>query len=364
MFELTNEQRKCFALPLVTDTWEKVEVKPNPYDLHYTYAYVDGLNVKKVIEIYDEPGHEKYVEYGVDETLSPDKTMLLPKTSKGKPKNFTSTNLSSRTPVGMGLSFNRGAVVISNHTSSQSYYKSFYDTVKVDTFADFEAWLDDWCKNTDDHDLEDVNEFAQRKRIHRKFKEGDFFRYKINRRLYGYGRIILDYARLRKEGVDFWDIFMGKPLCVAVYHIVTERTDVTPEELSGKMMLPSQMIMDNIFYYGECEIIGNLPLAEDEKNYTVHYGKSISTRTRGCVHYQCGRTFLTLEAPDEIYGDFRNKGIGWSLDISLPMLTECIKKHSNDPYWAMWYPWRTACDLRNPKHRDIFQRIKKQMGVE
>ena len=29
MFELTNAQRKCFALPPVLDTWNKVDVKAN-----------------------------------------------------------------------------------------------------------------------------------------------------------------------------------------------------------------------------------------------------------------------------------------------------------------------------------------------
>jgi len=42
MFELTNEQRKCFALPPVLDAWKRIEVKAGPYDDYVTYAYVDG----------------------------------------------------------------------------------------------------------------------------------------------------------------------------------------------------------------------------------------------------------------------------------------------------------------------------------
>lgn len=42
MFELTNEQRKCFALPPVLEGWEKVEVKASPYDDYVTYADLFG----------------------------------------------------------------------------------------------------------------------------------------------------------------------------------------------------------------------------------------------------------------------------------------------------------------------------------
>ena len=107
-----------------------------------------------------------------------------------------------------------------------------------------------WCLNTGEKELKDINEFANRTKIHQKFKEGDFFRYRINRSLFGYGRILVDYAQMRKKGIPFWDIFMGKPLCVAVYHIATTDSNLKPEQLLGKKMLPSQMIMDNIFYDG------------------------------------------------------------------------------------------------------------------
>ena len=95
MFELTNEQRKYFALPPVSDSWEKVEVKPNQTDMYYTYAYLDGQKIVKVIQVYDEPGYEIYREYGVNEMISEDRTKLLPKTVKGKPQNFTASNLES-----------------------------------------------------------------------------------------------------------------------------------------------------------------------------------------------------------------------------------------------------------------------------
>ena len=43
MFELTNEQRKFFALIPVSDKRERIEAKPSPYDKFKTYLYLDGI---------------------------------------------------------------------------------------------------------------------------------------------------------------------------------------------------------------------------------------------------------------------------------------------------------------------------------
>ena len=362
MFELTNEQRKCFAIPPILDSWKKVEVKASPYDHYVTYAFLDGLKIVKVIQVSDTAGHEMYQEFGVEQTLSEDGTKILPKTDKGKPQNFTSANLVKKTPIGMSLSFDRGYVDVVNNTADQCFYRSFYNAEEPETLEDFSVWVDNWCLNTGEKELKDINEFANRTKIHQKFKEGDFFRFRINRSLFGYGRILVDYTKMRKEGIPFWDVFMGKPLCVAVYHIATEDSNIAPEHLVHLQMLPSQMIMDNIFYYGECEIIGNMPISKDEDNYTVHYGKSIDMRKPNCVCYQSGKTFLTLEGESAF--DFSNKGIGWDLSVKLPILLECIRKKSNSPYWEMINSYQAEQDLRNPKFKKELKQIKKQMGIE
>ena len=74
MFELTNEQRKCFALPLVLDNWKKVEVKASPYDYYVTYAFLDGRKIVKVIQVSDTVGRDMFREFGVEQMLSDDGT--------------------------------------------------------------------------------------------------------------------------------------------------------------------------------------------------------------------------------------------------------------------------------------------------
>lgn len=364
MFELTNEQRKCFAIPPVLDTWEKIEVKAGPYDHCVTYAYLDGRRIVKIVQVSETRGQEMYSEYGVDQMLSENGTKILPKTEKGKPQNFTAPNLIKKTPLGMSLLCDRGYVYVMNNTADRDYYRSNYEDVWVYTLRDLSNWVDDWCRNTGEKELAEINEFANRPKIHQKFSEGDFFRYRIRRNLYGYGRIMVDYAKMRKDGVPFWDVFMGKPLCVAVYHIATDDPNVTPEQLVRLKMLPSQMVMDNIFFYGECEIIGNMPLSPKEDNFTIHYGNSIDARKPNYTYYQCGKTFVALEGKKELYDNFMNHGIGWDLNVELPILLECIKHNSNDPYWNMIKQWRANQDLRNPKFKKELKQIKKQMGVK
>ncbi|MBQ8146007.1 MAG: immunity 26/phosphotriesterase HocA family protein [Clostridia bacterium] len=363
MYELTNEQRKCFALPAVKEEWKRIEVKKGPYDTYDTYAYLDGQQIMKVIQVYDVPGQEIYREYSVNQSISVDGTKLLPKTSKGKMQNFIASYLENKTPVGMAISFNRDYVAVVNNDSEQCYYRSAYSNEKIESLNDFKVWVEEWCKNTGEKELADINDFSKRKRVHQKYREGDFFRFKINRSLYGYGRILLNFDQMRKDGTKFWEIFMGKPLCVAVYHMATPNPNVSPEELLSKKMLPSQMIMDNIFYYGECDIIGNLPIEENEKDYPIHYGKSISLREPNTINYQCGKTFVSRKFKKEL-GEFRNGGIGWDLNVKLPILNECINSNSNEPYWEMISPYEANQDLRNPKFRDLLKQIKHQMRIK
>lgn len=363
MFELTNEQRKCLGLPFAADTWEKIKVKPSPYDGFSTFAYLDGSKIEKVILFSDAPAHAAYREFQVDAMLSDNGQMILPKTEKGKPRLFTSSNLLKCTPIGMSFNYGEGSLSVTNNTSQQSYYCSAYDDVTLDGFCALEKWLENWCKGSGEKEQLEIAEFATNKRIHQKYKEGDFFRFRINRNLFGYGRILLDFAKMRKEKKPFWDIFMGKPLCVAVYHIVTEHDDVRPTQLLGLPMLPSHMIMDNILYYGECSIIGNVPLTEAEQDYPIHYGETVSVLEKG-VRYQCGKTFVALDDEKTLYNNFQNNGIGWNLNVKLSILKKCIEAHSNQPYWDMYYPSMVDQDLRNPKFSEELKQIKLQLGIE
>lgn len=361
MFELTNEQRKCFGLMPVDSNWIRMELKPSPYDLHTTISYLDGTVLRKFIET----GSNIYTEYEICEQLSDDLRYLLPKTQKGKPMLLSATTLEKRTGIGMRLSYKRDSsgdayIDVFSDISQRCYYSNDYEPIRSYGKYDFQNWVEAWCQETTEEDLVDISRFSALPRQHIKFREGDVFRFKINRRLYGYGRILLDYALMRKKKEPFWDILMGKPLACSVYHIVTERNDVTIEELAQLNSLPSVHMMDNRLYYGDFEIIGNIPIREFE-DYPIMYGNSIDARCRA-VLLQCGKLFLKDENSTALFYDFANHSIGFDLNFTLPALLECIESDSNDPYWAQRH-WRIRRDLRNPKLRNELTKICEQFGI-
>ena len=358
MFELTNEQRKCFALEPVDEKWERIVAKPSPYDKHVTYLYLDGNTIVKWVMT----GEDYYREREMSDEVSDDRKYLLPKTAKGKPVLLSSSNVEKRKGKGICLNYYKEHIVLYNENIDCDYFNCAYEDVNVCDTASFVRWVENWCAETTEADYEDIARFARQEKRHVKFREGDVFRYKIGRRLYGYGRILLDYEIMRKRKEPFWDVLMMKPLVCSAYHIVTDRADVGVDELKSLRSLPSSFVADNCFYYGEYEIIGNLPIAENE-DYPIMYGGTISRIENNVVYYQCGKVYRRLENANALYNEFGNNGVSFLLNVRLDILLECIEKQSNEPYWTKMGK-RDLCDLRNPAHYDKLCEVKKQFGLD
>ena len=361
MFELTNEQRKCFGLLPVEKDWTLLELKASPYDQFRTFAYIDGTVVRKCIL----SAENRLTEYELCEQLSEDLKYLLPKTPKGKPVLLRSSTLCKRSGIGMCVSFFRSNNGIANidvysHVSQQGYYTNEYTSYQTIGQAGPQQWIENWCAETTDDDLQDIARFAALSRKHIQFREGDVFRFKIDRHLYGYGRILVDYAQMRKTKEPFWDILMGKPLVCSVYHIATTRKDVSVEELQQYDSLPSAHMMDNRIYYGEYEIIGNIPIGERE-DYPIMYGDSIDVRQRA-VCLQCGKLYRKKAFKQVLFGGYHNNSIGFGLNFRLSVLQECIKAGSNAPYWEQDI-YKVNHDLRNPKFRNELERVCQQFNL-
>lgn len=357
MFELTNEQRKCFALVPVEENWKRVKIKASNFDSFETYIYYEGNIIRKCIIT----SEIEYSEYELCEKISDDGKYLLPKTAKGKPVLLSSSNLLKRNSIGMVLSFSHRFVVLYNSTTQCSYYSMRYENSDISDIKEFENWVLNWCNETTEEDIKDIENFSKRPRRHIKYNEGDVFRFKIDRRLYGYGRIILDFDKMRKEKIEFWNVLMSKPLICSVFHILTERTDVTVDELKKIKSLPSTIIADNNLFYGEYEIIGNIPLAENE-DFPIMYGKSIEIGKNSiCLQY--GKVFREIENGELLYDGFRKNSVSFSLNFHKKVLLNCIKLNSNEPYWKEYYQHFVNSDLRNPKFKKEINEICKQMGV-
>ncbi|MCM1258049.1 MAG: immunity 26/phosphotriesterase HocA family protein [Roseburia sp.] len=313
--ELTNEQRKYLGLELVEPNWERVELPSNclkpELSTGKNILFFDGDVLRKVIFLYNyDSGFFSEDSYRLP--TQDNRTMIAPLTKRGKPKRLNGVNIQRCTPYGVYVKYDGGTFRIANHTTQQTYYSSAEEGIPPMEQGAFQKFLDKWIKDTTDVDLADIQSFAHRKRKHCKYKEGDFFRFKYDRRNYGYGRILLDVRKFIKDGGTFWDVLFGKPLCVSVYHIITENPNVSVEELQTLQSCPSQYIMDNRFFYGEYEIIGNAP-APENADYPIMYGRSIDYHDQNKICFCRGREYreIPLEGNELFPTDFSNKGIGF-----------------------------------------------------
>ena len=366
IFELTNEQRKYLGLIPVEEHWELVK-----FDNGIYYYFEDDI-IRKEIKVSKNYYHESELNVKTSEN----RTMILPKTKRGKIKKFNYTVTQSFSPFGTYFTFSADGVIIANYTSQRTYYSETFTEKEKISLDDLKKWLDKWMKETTEEDLEEIEEFKNAKRKHCKFNEGDFFAFKLSRREWCFGRILMDVSKLRKDenfeknknyGLAH---LMGKPLIIKVYHKISDNKNIDLKELSKCLALPSQAIMDNIFYYGEAIILGNLPLKPEENDMFISVSESISGIDKNIAYLQYGLIYREIPLSDyeKLIKDLkigpqtlRREGIGFVIDTY--KLKECIEAKSNSPFWEK-YKKHNVPDLKNPDHIELKRKIFKAFGLD
>ena len=366
IFELNNEQRKYLGLIPVEEHWELVK-----FDNGIYYYFEDDI-IRKEIKVSKNYYHESELNVKTSEN----RTMILPKTKRGKIKKFNYTVTQSFSPFGTYFTFSADGVIIANYTTQRTYYSEIFSEKEKISLDDLKKWLDKWMKETTEEDLEEIEEFKNAKRKHCKFNEGDFFAFKISRREWCFGRILMDVSKLRKDenfeknknyGLAH---LMGKPLIIKVYHKISDNKNIDLKELSECLALPSQPIMDNIFYYGEAVILGNLPLKPEENDMFISVSESISGIDKNIAYLQYGLIYREIPLSDyeKLIKDLkigaqtlRREGIGFVIDTY--KLKECIEAKSNSPFWEK-YKKRNIPDLKNPDHIELKRKIFKAFGLD
>ena len=366
IFELTNEQRKYLGLIPVEEHWELVKFDNG------IYYYFEDDTIKKEIKV----SKNYYHEAELNEKTVENRTMILPKTKRGKIKKFNYTATQSFSPFGTYFTFSTNGVIIANYTTQRTYYSEIFSEKEKISLDNLKKWLDKWMKETTEEDLEEIEEFKNAKRKHCKFNEGDFFAFKISRREWCFGRILLDVSKLRKDenfkknkNYGLANL-MGKPLIIKVYHKISDNKNIDLKELSKYSALPSQAIMDNIFYYGEAIILGNLPLKPEENDMFISVSESISGIDKNIAYLQYGLIYREIPLSDyeKLIKELkigaqtlRREGIGFVIDTD--NLKECIKAKSNSPFWEK-YKKHNVPDLKNPDHIELKRKIFKAFGLD
>ena len=366
IFELTNEQRKYLGLIPVEEHWELVKFDNG------IYYYFEDDTIKKEIKV----SKNYYHEAELNEKTAENRTMILPKTKRGKIKKFNYTATESFSPFGTYFTFSTDGVIIANYTTQRTYYSEIFSEKEKISLDNLKKWLDKWMKETTEEDLEEIEEFKNAKRKHCKFNEGDFFAFKISRREWCFGRILLDVSKLKKDenfkknkNYGLTNL-MGKPLIIKVYHKISDNKNIDLKELSKYSALPSQAIMDNIFYYGEAIILGNLPLKPEENDMFISVSESISGIDKNIAYLQYGLIYREIPLSDyeKLIKELkigaqtlRREGIGFVIDTY--KLKECIEAKSNSPFWEK-YKKRNVPDLKNPDHIELKRKIFKAFGLD
>ena len=366
IFELTNEQRKYLGLIPVEEHWELVK-----FDNGFYYYFEDDT-IKKEIKV----SKNYYHEAELNEKTAENRTMILPKTKRGKIKKFNYTATESFSPFGTYFTFSTDGVIIANYTTQRTYYSEIFSEKEKISLDNLKKWLDKWMKETTEEDLEEIEEFKNAKRKHCKFNEGDFFAFKISRREWCFGRILMDVSKLRKDenfkknkNYGLANL-MGKPLIIKVYHKISDNKNIDLKELSKCLALPSQAIMDNIFYYGEAIILGNLPLKPEENDMFISVSESISGIDKNIAYLQYGLIYREIPLSDyeKLIKELkigaqtlRREGIGFVIDTY--KLKECIEAKSNSPFWEK-YKKHNIPDLKNPDHIELKRKIFKAFGLD
>ena len=120
--------------------------------------------------------------------------------------------------------------------------------------------------------------------------------------------------------------------------------------------------MDNKFYYGDYDIIGNDKIP-DYIAYPIMYGKTTSKNDLDIIVFQCGKMHIEIPYERErFYGSFINNTIGFYIDEDEKLIEQCLKEKSNKPYWEK-YQNRNEVDLRHPSNRSLLTKILKEFKL-
>lgn len=368
-YEITNEQRKYFGIDPIQNHWDRVIFTG---DTHHPVSilYFDKDTIKRYIV----STQKQYFERQYDEPTK-ERSILLPKTAKGKEKKLSTSVLEQRQPTGVYLNVGNGNLKIGNYTSQTTFYSSSWenDEPSLKTIPEI---INDFIFSSPENHLAEIEKYKNLKRKNIKFKAGDYFCFKLNRTHYGFGRILLDVGKTRKKKLiddkHGLSLFMGLPVFIELFAFKSQSKTMDIATLDKQPKLPSDVMMDNLFLYGEYEIIGHREIKNEEFDFPISYGRSIGQRKT--VFLQWG--LIHKELPQEMYAKHistdeipptQNPYGYYSIGFR-PFYgcTEVMKTIGNNGkfdfdkvnhYKAKW-------DLRNPKNKAIKEELFKTFGLD
>ncbi len=356
-FRLTNEQRPYFGLNLIEKQWEEVEIKEG------TTVFYDGDVIRKIIT-WENYGQYEYKERDT-ELITRDREFVLPKTTKGKEKKITPTNLLSVTPAGCCIYISLRVSNFESHVYAYSPKNHIHLPItgceKLKSISDIKEWLDYYIKTCPENYFDKV--MKMRTMPHRtiKYNVGDIFRFEIDRENYGYGLIIGKIRELIKQGLfpkgHPMHSAMMIPLLIRLYVIKTKDSNLSVDEISKNKLLPVDLMCDSEIIWGCHDIIGHKTLCQDDIDFPMQMICLLNEKNIKTLYFGWGTGLKTTEnvkdLPEVIKeGHFRNDGVAFSL------LTYVLKRVLQGQS-----EYNKHCDLLHPENTELKSIIFKMLDL-
>lgn len=375
-YELSNNERKYLGLEPIQEGWEYETLKGDKYRPESTLVFDGDVIKRHIVSTYNS-----YIEKQYDDKTK-ERKILLPKTNRGKEKKLTSSTFEKLTPKGVYFNYSLNDIQIASYSTQTTFYSTRMEEVKIENISEFQNWLKDYINQTTESNQLELEEFINSKRKNIRAKTGDIFAFKVDRNNYGFGQVIENIAKIRKELPKHHGLnnLMGQPLLIKLFHYIVDTKDININLLHDKKSTPSQYIFDNNIYYGEYPIIGNIPIDSNDLDFPISFGRVIYASPEvffqwGLIHKQkplskfnkyltAINTFVPEDSPSRITNNaYAKNGIGFQLDINKKTLENCILQSSNTPYWNQTI-FEMKNDLRNPMNEQIKREIFYEFGID
>ncbi len=363
IFQLNNEHRKCMGLQLCKSNYDIVDINDEVEGRKRIFKlYFDRNKLVKVDDIWISNECIYFVEKDVDCDTINNRSIVLSRKNNAKNKKLNLSFLNSLNGKGnyFGIfsyfnNLRSSHAIIGNYTTQKTFFEERYLNLK--SFDDIAKWCDNYVKNSLNDDIKEVQLFSKENVKHIKYSENDYFRVKFDRHNYLYGRILFDINKQEKlNNFKYFGGLMGHNLIIEIFHILTSRKNMSVDELKELKTFPPQVIMDNKFYYGDCEIIGNCKI-DKRPAYPIVYG----ALSKDEIVFQCGEIRKSIPYNEKDFIGDKNKyydgGSGFDIIIdNKKVIEKCIKSNSNEPYWDFY---GDQYDIRAPKNRkDLINVLK------
>ena len=280
---LTDEERRYLALAPISPDWEvrKYYSKTNVWYTGLT-AFFDGDVIVKVItetRRFLDNGVEncgRHSEYDTHLETS-NRELLLPLTSRGKPKKLSASNIDTVMAFGcqFGISFqlnSDSSLGLSNPRANKWFPIGEYDkTALIRSDEDFHDFMNYYISTCREDYFDKLEAFKNAEKVTVKYKTGDVFRMELDRNRYCYGIITGEIRRLHKmpelpEKHSLRSLMMV-PIMVRYYNLITDDPNLTAHDLERLPLGRVDICGDNDIIWGTHTIVDHKELTEEDLEF-------------------------------------------------------------------------------------------------